>query len=70
MRPQARVFDRTEQLGDATDAEIIGQRDLLTLGGEIKNPMPPDAYFTRQFIAEYNKVDIPALIAKAKAFRA
>lgn len=70
MRPQARVFARTEPLGDATDAEIIGQRDLLVLGGDVKNPQPPETYFTRQFIADYNKVDVPGLIAKAKAFRA
>lgn len=70
MRPKARVFDRTEAIGDATDAEIIGQRDLLVAGGDVKNPQPPEAYFTRQFIAEYNRLDFPALIAQARAFRA
>ncbi len=69
MRPQKRVFERSEPLGDATDAEITGQRDMLLTGGEIKQTLPPDAYFTRQFIRSYNDVDIPALIAKAKALR-
>ncbi len=64
MRTKARVFDRTEPLGDATDAEIIGQRDLLLSGHEITQTLPPSAYFTRQFIAQFNAID------KAKAFRA
>lgn len=70
MRPKQRVFDRSERIGDATDAEIIGQRDLLFSGGEIKTQHPPESYFTRQFIAEYNKLDIPALVEKARAYRA
>jgi NitT/TauT family transport system substrate-binding protein len=69
MRPQKRIFEHSESIGDATDAEIIGQRDLLKLGGEIQNPQPPDAYFTRQFIAAYNQIDVPALITQAKALR-
>jgi NitT/TauT family transport system substrate-binding protein len=69
MRPQERVFQRTQPLGDASDSEIIGQRDLLVTGGEVKHPQPPDAYFTRQFIPAFNKIDIPGLIAKAKALR-
>jgi NitT/TauT family transport system substrate-binding protein len=69
MRPRQRVFEHTEMLGDATDDEIEAQRDLLRLGGEIQNPQPPDAYFTRQFIEEYNRIDIPTLIAQAKALR-
>lgn len=69
MRPQKRVFEHSEMLGDATDDEIIGQRDLLFSGGEIKNPQPPSAYFTRQFIADFNRIDVPALIAQAKALR-
>lgn len=69
MRPEQRVFKRTEPLGDATDAEIIGQRDLLLTGGEIKNKLPAEAYFTRQFIDEYNKLDVPGLVEKARALR-
>lgn len=69
MRPKRRVFDRTEPLGDATDAEIIGQRDLLLSGGEITRALPADAYFTRRFIPAFNQVDVPSLIAQAKALR-
>lgn len=70
MRIQKRVFDRTERLGDATDAEVEGQRDLLKLGNEIQNPQPASAYFTRQFVDAFNQIDIPRLIEEAKAFRA
>jgi NitT/TauT family transport system substrate-binding protein len=69
MRTKARVFDRTEKLGDATDAEIIGQRDLLLSGGEISQPLPPSSYFTSMFIPAFNQVDVPALIAQARALR-
>lgn len=70
MRMQQRVVDRTEKLGDATDAEVDGQRDLLLLGGEIQTSRPASQFFTRQFIDEFNKIDVPGLVAKAKAFRA
>lgn len=70
MRMQQRVVDRTEKLGDATDAEVDGQRDLLLLGGEIQTSRPASQFFTRQFIDEFNKIDVQGLVAKAKAFRA
>ncbi|MFI4980448.1 MAG: ABC transporter substrate-binding protein [Nevskiales bacterium] len=70
MRYQQQVFDRTEKIGDATDAQIEGQRDLLFSGGEIKNQYPPDRYFTRRFIDQANAFDVPAMITRAKAFRA
>jgi hypothetical protein len=69
-RYKQRVFDRTEKIGDASDADIEGQRDLLFSGGEIKQQLPPDRYFTRAFIDQINAFDIPAMIARAKAFRA
>ena len=69
MRLQQRVFDRTEKIGDVTDARIAGVRDLLYGGGEIKHDYPPDRYFTHQFIDQFNAIDVPGLIAKAKALR-
>jgi len=70
MRFPQRVFDRTEQIGDASDAQIEGQRDLLHGGGEISHAYPPERYFTRQFVGRFNAIDVPALIAQARAFRA
>lgn len=69
MRLQQRVFDRTEKIGDVSDERIDGVRDLLHEGGEIKHAYPPDRYFTRQFIEQFNAIDVPGLIAKAKALR-
>ncbi len=69
MRLQQRVFDRTEKIGAASDAQIAGQRDLLYGGGEIKQSYPPERYFTPQFIEQFNAIDVPGLIAKAKALR-
>ena len=70
MRIQQRVFARTEQLGDCSDAGIESERDLLYQGGELKQSLPAASYFTRQFLPAFNAIDVPALIAQAKAFRA
>lgn len=70
MRLQQRVFDRTERLGDVSDESIAGLRDLLAAGGEIPVALPVERYFTRRFLAEADRLDIPALIAQARAFRA
>jgi NitT/TauT family transport system substrate-binding protein len=69
MRLQQRVFDRTEKIGDVSDARIESVRDLLHDGGEIKHAYPPGRYFTHQFIGKFNDIDVPGLIAKAKALR-
>lgn len=69
MGLKSRVFERTKKLGDVSNAKIIATRDLLYEGGEIHHAYPPDRYFTRQFIPDFNHFDIPALIAKAKALR-
>jgi NitT/TauT family transport system substrate-binding protein len=70
MRLQQRVFDRTERIGDVSDERIAGVRDLLAAGGEIPKALPVEQYFTRRFLAEANKLDIPALITRARSFRA
>jgi len=70
MRIQQRVFARAEQLGDCSDAGIESERDLLYQGGELKQSLPAASYFTRQFLPAFNAIDVPALIAQAKAFRA
>lgn len=70
MRFDRRVFARTERLGDVSDEQIITHRDLLFNGGEIPEALPVERYFTRQFLAKANDFDMPALIAKAKSFRA
>jgi NitT/TauT family transport system substrate-binding protein len=70
MRLQQRVFDRTERIGDVPDESIASLRDLLAAGGEIPVPLPVERYFTRRFLAEADRLDIPALIAQARAFRA
>ncbi len=70
MRIKQRVFDPTEKLGDCSDASVDSMRDLLYDGGQLKKKLPPSAYFTRQFLPAINDIDIPKLIAQAKAFRA
>jgi len=69
MRLKQRVFDRTEKIGDATDAMISGHRDLLAEGRVIPAALPVERYFTRQFIDQFNAIDVPALIAKGRALR-
>jgi len=70
MRFPQRVFERTEKLGDARDVVIEEVRDLLHDGGEIKQALPVDRYFTRRFLADMNNIDFDGIIARAKAFRA
>ena len=70
MRLQQRVFDRTERVGDVSDESIAGLRDLLAAGGEIPVSLPVERYFTRRFLTEADRLNIPALIAQARAFRA
>jgi NitT/TauT family transport system substrate-binding protein len=70
MRLQQRVFDRTEKLGDISDAKVAGMRDLLFEGGEIPKALPVESYFTKRFIDVMNNIDVAAGIAHAKAFRA
>ncbi len=70
MRLQQRVFDRTEKLGDIPDAQVAAMRDLLFQGGELQESLPVERYFTKQFVDTMNQIDVPAGIAKARAFRA
>ena len=70
MRIPQRVFARTEQLGDCGNAGIESARDLPFQGGELKQSLPAASYFTRQLLPAFNAIDVPALIAQAKAFRA
>jgi NitT/TauT family transport system substrate-binding protein len=69
MRLPQRVFERTEKLGDVSDSQIAGLRDLLFEGGEIPQPLPVERYFTRQFLDQMNSFDVPALIEKARLFK-
>jgi NitT/TauT family transport system substrate-binding protein len=69
MRFEQRVFSRVEKIGDETEARIAKGRDLLAAAGEIKEALPVDRYFTRQFIDDMNKIDVDALIARAKSFK-
>lgn len=70
MHYDKRVFSRSERLGDVSNEQIATHRDLLFSGGEIPAALPIERYFTRQFLARANDFDMPALIAKAKSFRA
>lgn len=70
MRFDQRVFSRQERLGDCPDRQIEGHRDLLASGGQIPEALPVDRYFTRQFLEQANAIDVPALIAQARSFRA
>jgi hypothetical protein len=70
MRLPQRVFERTEKLGDISDAKVAGMRDLLFQGGELKASLPVDKYFTKQFIETMNAIDVKGGIARAQAFRA
>jgi NitT/TauT family transport system substrate-binding protein len=69
MHFQERIFKRTEKIGDETDARIAGLRDLLFQGGEIPKALPIEDYFTRQFLPVMNDIDVPGLIAQAKALK-
>ena len=69
MRFQQRVFQRTEKLGDIDDRQVETVRDLLFDAGEIKQKLPVDRYFTRQFLGAMNDFDFEAVIAKAKVFQ-
>ena len=69
MRAPQRVFSRTENIGDETNERILKVRDLLFEGGEIKEALPLDRYFTRRYVEEMNKIDVAAVIEKARAFR-
>lgn len=70
MRFDKRVFSRAEPLGSDTDARIALPRDMLFEGGEIKEAAPVERYFTRQFIDDMNKIDVDAVLAKARSFKA
>ncbi|MEQ9815065.1 MAG: ABC transporter substrate-binding protein [Azospirillaceae bacterium] len=70
MRLEQRVFEQTERLGDITDSQIAGHRDLLASGGSIPEALPVDRYFTREFLDYGNDFDIDALIEQARDFRA
>ncbi len=70
MRLDQRVFNRTEKIGDVTDEMIEGVAELLASGKVIPKALPPERYFTRKFVPVINNIDIPGLIARAKAFKA
>jgi NitT/TauT family transport system substrate-binding protein len=70
MRSKRRVFDRIEMVGDASDSMITSMRDLLYSGKQLKQSLPPDAYFTRQFVPAMNSVDFRGIIDQAKKFKA
>ena len=70
MRLPQRVFERTEKLGDISDQTVTKVRDLLFEGGQLEKALPPQHYFTHQFVDEMNRIDFPALIARARAFKA
>lgn len=69
MRLRQRVAERSERLGDIDDRQVENVRDLLFDGGEIKQRLAVDKYFTRQFLGDMNSIDFEATIAKAKFFR-
>lgn len=69
MHFKERIFDRTEKIGDETDARIAGLRDLLYEGHEIPKALPISDYFTREFLPVMNNIDVTGLIAQAKALR-
>lgn len=69
MRNQKRIFDRTEKLGDATDEEIGIYRDLMVEAGQLKEALPADHYFTRQFISDINSVDFDGIIKTARSYK-
>ncbi len=70
MRFKQRVFDHIELLGDASDKMIASMRDLLYSGKQLKQSLPPDAYFTRQFVPAMNSLNFKAIIDEAKKFKA
>lgn len=69
MHFKQRVFDRTEKIGDETDARIAALRDLLFEGHEIPKALPVSDYFTRQFIPVMNDIDVSGLIARGRALK-
>jgi NitT/TauT family transport system substrate-binding protein len=70
MRFRQRVMQRIEPLGDATDAMIASMRDLLYSGKQLKQALPADAYFTRQFVAAMNDFNFKAILGEARKFKA
>jgi len=70
MRPNERFESRAERLGDETDARITELAKVLQEGGEIPAALPPERYFTRQFIPAMNAIDFDAVMAQAREFRA
>lgn len=70
MRVDQRLKSRQEKLGDETDARISELAQILKEGGEMPEALPPDRYFTRQFLPDMNNFDFEAVAAKARAFRA
>jgi len=57
-------------VGDASDKMITSMRDLVYGGKQLKQSLPPDAYFTRQFVAAMNSFSFRAMIDEAKKFKA
>ncbi len=49
---------------------IESERDLAYQGGELQQSLPAASHVTRQFLPAFNAIDVPALIAQAKALRA
>lgn len=70
MRYKQRVFDRTERLGSASDPLIASMRDLLHGGKQLKQALPPSAYFTSQFLPAMNDFDFAPIVEAAKKFKA
>lgn len=70
MRYQERVFDRSEKIGDVADEMIEAAGALLASGNVIPKVLPAERYFTHRFIPFINSIDIPAIVAQAKAFKA
>jgi NitT/TauT family transport system substrate-binding protein len=70
MRTKERFETRREKLGDESDERIAELAKVLYEGGEIPAVLPPDRYFTRQFIPMMNAINFDAVIEQARGFRA
>jgi NitT/TauT family transport system substrate-binding protein len=70
MRTKERFETRREKLGDESDERITQLAKVLYEGGEIPAVLPPDRYFTRQFIPTMNAINFDAVIEQARGFRA
>lgn len=57
-------------LGDVPDSQIASVATMLTEAKSIKKALPPDSYFTRQFLNGANDFDRDAVVAQAKKFTA